>query len=86
MLEEYQFLNTFAEDLEKPENESEEVKKFFTPPESPRPETPQPLIKELSSEPPSFLEPIKEEPSVESIPRHRTLTPVKSALKVRFKQ
>ena len=85
-LEEYQFLNMFAEDPEKPKHESEEVEKFFTPPESPRPKTPQPPIKELSPEPPSFLEPIKEEPSVESIPRHRTLTPVKSALKVRFQQ
>ena len=85
MLEEYQFLNTFAEDPEKPEHKSEEVEKFFTPPESPRPET-RPLIKELSPELPSFLEPIKEEPSVKSIPRHRTWTPVKSALKVRFQQ
>ena len=68
MLEEYQFLNTFAEDPEIPEHESEEVEKFFTPPESPRPQTPQPLIKELSPELPSFLEPIKEEPPVESIP------------------
>ena len=83
-LEEYQFLNTFAEDPDKPEHESEEVEKFFTPPESPQPETPQPLIKELSPELPSFLESIKEEPSVKSILRHRTLTPVKSTLKVRF--
>ena len=68
-LEEYQFLNMFAEDLEKPENESTEVEeKFFTPPQSPQPETPRPLIKELLPELPSFLEPIKEEPSVESIP------------------
>ena len=83
-IEEYQFLNTFAEDPETPEHESTEVEeKFFTPPQSPQPEIPRPLNKELSPELPSFLEPIKEEPSVESIPRHRTL---KSALKVRFQQ
>ena len=41
VLEEYQFLNTFAEDLEKPKHESTEVEEnFFTPPESPQPETP----------------------------------------------
>ena len=85
-LKEYHFFNTFAEDPEIPEHESTEVENFFTPPESPQPETPRPLIKELSPEPPSFLEPIKEEPSVKSTPRHRTLTPVKSALKVRFQQ
>ena len=85
-LEEYQFLNTFAEDPEIPEHESKEDESFFTPPESPQPETPQLPIKELSPELPSFLEPIKEEPSVESIPQHRTLTPVKSILKVRFQQ
>ena len=84
-LREYHFFNTFAEDLEIPE-QSEEIEKFFTPPESPLPEKPRPLIKELSPEPPPFLEPIKEEPSVKSTPRHRTLTPVKSALKVRFQQ
>ena len=39
-LEEYQFLNMFAEDPEIPKHESEEVEKFFTPPESPRPQTP----------------------------------------------
>ena len=40
-LEEYQFLNTFAEE-EKPKHESdkEEKEDFFTPPESPQPETP----------------------------------------------
>ena len=86
-LEEYQFLNTFAEDPEKPEHESTEVEeKFFIPPQSLRPETPRPLTKELPPESPSFSEPIKEEPSVESIPQHRTLKPVKSALKVRFQQ
>ena len=71
-LEEYQFLNTFAEDPEKPEHESEEKEDFFTPPESPQPETPQPPIKEL--------------PSEESIPQHRILRPVKSVLKVKFQQ
>ena len=76
----------FTEDPEIPKHESTEIKDFLTPPESPQPETPRPLIKELSPELPSFLEPIKEEPSVESILRHRTLTPVKSALKVRFQQ
>ena len=40
-IKEYQFLNTFAEDLEKPKHESTEVEEsFFTPPESPQPETP----------------------------------------------
>ena len=40
-LDEYQFLNMFAEDPEKPEHESEEEKEsFFTPPESPQPDTP----------------------------------------------
>ena len=72
-LEEYQFLNTFAEDPEKPEDKSEEEKgSFFTPPESLQPETPQLPIKEL--------------PSEESIPQHRTLQPIKSALKVRSPQ
>ena len=67
-LEEYQFLNMFAEDPEKPELELEEEKEdFFTLPESPQPETPQPPIKEI--------------PSEESIPQHRTLQPVKSVLK-----
>ena len=67
-LEEYQFLNTFAEDPEKPKHKSEEEKEdFFTLPESPQP-------------------PIKELPSEESIPQHRTLQPVKSVLKVRFQQ
>ena len=73
VLEEYQFLNTFAEDPEKPEHEPEEEKEdFFTPPESPQPETPRAPIKELLSE--------------ESIPQHRTLQPIKSVLKVRFQQ
>ena len=75
VIKEYHFFNTFAEDLEIPEHESTEDKEFLTPPESPRPEAPRPLIKELSPEPP-----------VKSIPQHRTLTPVKSALKVRFQQ
>ena len=39
-LEEYQFLNTFTEDPKISEHESEEVEKFFTPPESPQPKTP----------------------------------------------
>ena len=72
-LEEYQFLNTFAEDLEKPEHKSKEVtESFLTLPESLQPETPRPPIKEL--------------PSEESIPWHRTLKPIKSALKVRITQ
>ena len=74
----------FAQDLEIPKHESTEIEDFLTPPELPQPETPQPLIKELSPELPSFLEPIREEPSAESIPQHRTLTPVKSILKARF--
>ena len=40
-LEEYQFLNTFAEDPETPKHESTEVEeKFFTPLQSPQPEKP----------------------------------------------
>ena len=39
-LNQYQFLNMFAEDPEKPKHESEEEESFFTPPESPQPETP----------------------------------------------
>ena len=74
-LKEYHFFNTFAEDPEIPEHESTEDEEFLTPPESPQPETPRPPIKELSPE-----------PSVKSTPQHRTLTPVKSALKVRFQQ
>ena len=58
----------FAEDPEIPEHKSTEVENFFIPPESPQPETPRPLIKELSPESSPFLEPSKEEPSVESIP------------------
>ena len=67
-LKEYHFFNTFAEDPEIPKHESTEDQEFLTPPESPQPETPQPLIKELSPEPSTFLEPIKEEPSVKSTP------------------
>ena len=39
-LEEYHFLNTFAEDPEIPEHESTENEEFLTPPESLQPETP----------------------------------------------
>ena len=65
---------------------SQQKENFFIPPESPQPETPQPPIKELLPELPSFLEPIKKEPSNKSIPQHRTLQPIKSALKVKIQQ
>ena len=78
-LEEYQFRDIFdlfedPETPEKPEHKSEkdEDGEFLTPPESPQPETPQPRVREL--------------PSEKSIPQHRTLTPSKSALKVKFAQ
>ena len=70
-LKEYKPLGTLAENPEKPERKSEEDR-FFTPPESPQPETPRPRVREL--------------PSEKSIPQHRTLTPSKSALKVKFTQ
>ena len=94
-LEEYNFLNTFTEDLETPEHDSSDEENFVTPPQSPTPETPWPSIEELLPEPSLLLEPVKEKPLetsitesplVESIPRHRTLKPTKSALKVRFQQ
>ena len=47
-LREYHFFNTFAEDPEIPEHKSEEIEKFFTPPESPLPEKPRPLIREFT--------------------------------------
>ena len=73
-LEEYQFRDIFEEDQKKPEHKSEEEEdgEFLTPPESPQPETPRPRVREL--------------PSEKSTPQHRTLTPSKSALKVKFAQ
>lgn len=72
VLEEYQFLDMFMEDSEISEKPKEVEESFFTPPESLQPSTPQPCIREL--------------PSETSVLQHRTLTPAKSSLKVRFSQ
>lgn len=79
-LEEYQFLNTFAEDPEKIPVPFEES--FFTPPESPEPNTLRVTPKELSPELELLLVIKKElkEPPI-SIPQHQTLQPAKSSLR-----
>ena len=71
-LEEYQFRDIFDVFEEDPEIPRIPEESFFTPPESPQPETPRPRVREL--------------PSERSIPQHRTLTPSKSALKVKLAQ
>ena len=70
-LKEYKPLGTLTGDPEQ-KSEEDEDGEFLTPPESPQPETPRPRVREL--------------PSEKSIPQHRTLTPSKSALKVKFSQ